>query len=126
MGKIVGAIDKAGLVHGTHEHLEADDGVDDDDEDDEEGDLDEGKERHHDCIEHNLFNIISSLIMRTGGGISFWGNIWFQQNLQAGNPGDKPEWSENSERTESLCIETLQLGKKFQVRLLKAGKSRHQ
>ena len=71
VGKVVGAIDKAGLVHGPHEHLEADDGVDDDDEDDEEGDLDEGKERHHDCVEHNLFNIISNLIMRTGGGISF-------------------------------------------------------
>ena len=36
------------------EELEADDGVDDDDEDDKEGDLDERKERHHDCIEHNL------------------------------------------------------------------------
>ena len=59
VGKIVRAIDKAGLVHRPHEHLEADDGVDDDDEDDKEGDLDEGKERHHDCVEHNLFNLIS-------------------------------------------------------------------
>ena len=54
MGKIVGAIDKAGLVHGTHEHLEADDGVDDDDEDDEEGDVEEGDHGHEDGVEDDL------------------------------------------------------------------------
>ena len=54
MGEVVRAIDKACFVHGAHEHLESNDGIDDDDEDDKEGDLDERKERHHDCIEHNL------------------------------------------------------------------------
>ena len=62
VGEIVRAIDKARFVHGAHEHLEPNDGVNDDDEDDKEGDLDERKERHHDCIEHNL-NITSYLEM---------------------------------------------------------------
>ena len=47
-------IDVAGSVHGAHEHLQPDDRVDDDHEDDEQGDLDEGQQRHHDRIEHNL------------------------------------------------------------------------
>ena len=54
MGEVVRAIDKACFVHGAHEHLESNDGIDDDDEDDKEGNLDERKERHHNCIEHNL------------------------------------------------------------------------
>ena len=54
VGEVVGAIDKAGFVHGAHEHLKSDDGIDDDDEDDEQGDLDQGKESHHDGVEHNL------------------------------------------------------------------------
>ena len=54
MGEVVCAIDKAGFVHGAHEHLEPDDGVDDDDEDDKESDLDKRKKSHHNCIEHNL------------------------------------------------------------------------
>ena len=58
MGEVVCAIDKAGLVHGAHEHLEANDGVDDDDEDDEEGNLDQGKESHHDGVEHNLLCLV--------------------------------------------------------------------
>ena len=52
----------AGFVEDAGEELKADDGVDDDDEDDKEGDLDERKERHHDCIEYNL-NITSYLEM---------------------------------------------------------------
>ena len=56
MGEVVGAIDETSLVHGAHEHLQSNDGVDDDDKDDEEGDLDKGKERHHDCVQHNLHN----------------------------------------------------------------------
>ena len=43
-------------MHGAHEHLESDDGVDDDHEDDKEGDLDQGEESHHDGVEHNLCN----------------------------------------------------------------------
>ena len=31
-------------------------------------------------------------------------------NLQAWHPRDKSEWSEDPEGSESLCIETLQLG----------------
>ena len=58
MSEVVGAIDEAGLVHGAHEHLEANDGVDDDDEDDEEGDLDQRQESHHDGVEHNLLCLV--------------------------------------------------------------------
>ena len=54
VSKVVGAVDEAGLVHCAHEHLQPDDRVDDDHEDDEQGDLDEGQQRHHDRIEHNL------------------------------------------------------------------------
>ena len=54
VSEVVGAVDEAGLVHRAHEHLQPDDRVDDDHEDDEQGDLDEGQQRHHDRIEHNL------------------------------------------------------------------------
>ena len=45
---------EAGLVEGTHEQLESDDGVDDDDEEAEEGDVHQGDDRHQDGIHHNL------------------------------------------------------------------------
>lgn len=41
-------------MHDPHEHLEADDCVDDDDEEDEEADVHQRDQRHHDRVQHNL------------------------------------------------------------------------
>ena len=41
-------------MHGAHEHLQPDDGVDDNNEEDQEGDLDQRDECHDDSIENHL------------------------------------------------------------------------
>ena len=81
MGEVVRAIDKASFVHGAHEHLEPNDGVDDDDEDDKEGDLDERKERHHDCIEHNL-----NITFVFGDGFNFQEILSLNRTCKLGTP----------------------------------------
>ena len=45
---------KAGIVEGSHEELESDDGVDDDDEEHKQGDVHQRYDGHQDGIHHNL------------------------------------------------------------------------
>ena len=81
-GETVSPVDVASSVHGPHEHLQSDDGVDDDDKEDQQRDLDERDESHYDSIE---------------------------DNLQAGHSRDQPQWSQHSESSQSFCIKTFQL-----------------
>ena len=53
-GQTVSSVDITSSVHGTHEHLQSNDGVDDDDKEDQESDLDERDEGHHDGVEDHL------------------------------------------------------------------------
>ena len=45
---------KAGLVEGSHEEFEANDGVDDDDKEHEKGDVHQRYDGHQDGVHHNL------------------------------------------------------------------------
>ncbi len=62
VGELARVILVAWLVHDPHEHLEADDGVDDDHKQDEESDVEQRDHRHHYGVQDHLIITYTTLI----------------------------------------------------------------